>query len=215
MNEQLSKAKLEALQSQMNPHFIFNSLNAIDNLIQTNQKDKATTYLARFAKLIRNVLDSSKNDVVSFQKDFETLQLYLQLEQFRCSDKFTFQLEADEELLHSDYKVPPLVVQPFVENAIHHGLLNKQDGNKTLTVSATLENDFIKYTVYDSGVGRAKAQQLKKINKPEHQSYGINITRERIQLYNKNDQNNDIIITDLFENNEACGTKVEISVKIF
>ncbi len=215
MNEQLSKAKLEALQSQMNPHFIFNSLNAIDNLIQTNQKDKATTYLARFAKLIRNVLDSSKNDVVSFQKDFETLQLYLQLEQFRCSDKFTFQLEADEELLHSDYKVPPLVVQPFVENAVHHGLLNKQDGNKTLTVSATLENDFIKYTVYDSGVGRAKAQQLKKINKPEHQSYGINITRERIQLYNKNDQNNDIIITDLFENNEACGTKVEISVKIF
>ena len=215
MNEQLSKAKLEALQSQMNPHFIFNSLNAIDNLIQTNQKDKATTYLARFAKLIRNVLDSSKNDVVSFQKDFETLQLYLQLEQFRCSDKFTFQLEADEELLNSDYKVPPLVVQPFVENAIHHGLLNKQDGNKTLTVSATLENDFIKYTVYDSGVGRAKAQQLKKINKPEHQSYGINITRERIQLYNKNDQNNDIIITDLFENNEACGTKVEISVKIF
>ncbi|WP_462219028.1 histidine kinase, partial [Ferruginibacter sp.] len=215
MNEQLSKAKLEALQSQMNPHFIFNSLNAIDNLIQTNQKDKATTYLARFAKLIRNVLDSSKNDVVSFQKDFETLQLYLQLEQFRCSDKFTFQLEADEELLNSDYKVPPLVVQPFVENAIHHGLLNKQDGNKTLTVSATLENDFIKYTVYDSGVGRAKAQQLKKINKPEHQSYGINITRERIQLYNKNDQNNDIIIADLFENNEACGTKVEISVKIF
>ncbi len=215
MNEQLSKAKLEALQSQMNPHFIFNSLNAIDNLIQTNQKDKATTYLARFAKLIRNVLDSSKNDVVSFQKDYETLQLYLQMEQFRCSDKFTFQLHADDELLQSDYKVPPLIVQPFVENAIHHGLLNKQDGNKKLTVSATLENDFIKYFIEDNGVGRNKAQQLKEINKPEHQSYGINITKERIQLYNKNDQNNNVTITDLFENNEPCGTKVEISVKIF
>jgi ligand-binding sensor domain-containing protein/anti-sigma regulatory factor (Ser/Thr protein kinase) len=215
MNEQLSKAKLEALQSQMNPHFIFNSLNAIDNLIQTNQKDKATTYLARFAKLIRNVLDSSKNDVVSFQKDYETLQLYLQMEQFRCSNKFTFRLQADEELLQSDYKIPPLIVQPFVENAIHHGLLNKQDGNKTLTVSATLENDFIKYTVEDNGVGRSKAQLLKEINKPEHQSYGINITKERIHLYNKNDQNNDVTITDLFENNEPCGTKVEISVKVF
>ncbi|WP_462250269.1 two-component regulator propeller domain-containing protein, partial [Ferruginibacter sp.] len=215
MNEQLSKAKLEALQSQMNPHFIFNSLNAIDNLIQTNQKDKATTYLARFAKLIRNVLDSSKNDVVSFQKDFETLQLYLQLEQFRCSDKFSFKLQADEELLQSDYKVPPLIVQPFVENAIHHGLLNKQDGNKTLTVVATLENDFIKYIIEDNGVGREKAQELKEINKPEHQSYGIEITKERIELYNKSGADNNVIITDLFENNEPSGTKVEICLKVF
>ncbi len=215
MNEQLSKAKLEALQSQMNPHFIFNSLNAIDNLIQTNQKDKATTYLARFAKLIRNVLDSSKNDVVSFQKDFETLQLYLQMEQFRCSDKFSFQLQADEELLHSDYKVPPLIVQPFVENAIHHGLLNKQDGNKTLTVVATLENDFIKYIIEDNGVGRGKAQQLKEINKPEHQSYGINITTERIHLYNKSGEYNHVTITDLFIDNKPAGTKVEISLKVF
>jgi ligand-binding sensor domain-containing protein/putative methionine-R-sulfoxide reductase with GAF domain len=215
MNEQLLKAKLEALQSQMNPHFIFNSLNSIDNLIQTNQKDKATTYLARFAKLIRNVLDSSKNDVVSFQKDYETLELYLQMEQFRSNDKFTYTLKADYELLQSDYKVPPLIVQPFVENAIHHGLLNKQTGQRKLTISAAVENDCIKYTVCDNGVGRAKAQQLKEINKPEQQSYGINITKERIQLYNKKEENNDVIIADLFENNQPAGTRVEISIKIF
>jgi ligand-binding sensor domain-containing protein/putative methionine-R-sulfoxide reductase with GAF domain len=101
INEQLLKAKLEALQSQMNPHFIFNSLNSIDNLIQTNQKEKATTYLARFARLIRNVLDSSKNDVVAFQKDYETLELYLQMEQFRCSNKFSYELLAEDELLQS------------------------------------------------------------------------------------------------------------------
>ena len=215
INEQLLKAKLEALRSQMNPHFIFNSLNAIDNLIQTNQKEKATTYLARFAKLIRNVLDSSKNDVVAFQKDYESLQLYLQLEQFRCNNKFTYELVAEDELLQSDYKVPPLIVQPFVENAIHHGLLNKENGDKKLTVSVTLENDFIKYTVNDNGVGRTKAQQIKDINKPGHQSYGINITKERIHLYNQNGEPNEIDITDLFENNEPCGTRVEIKLKIF
>jgi two-component system LytT family sensor kinase len=214
MNEQLLKAKLEALRSQMNPHFIFNSLNAIDNLIQTNQKDKATTYLARFAKLIRNVLDSSKNDAIAFQKDYETLQLYLQLEQFRCSDKFTYDLFAEDELLHSDYKVPPLVVQPFVENAIHHGLLNKEQGNRKLTVTAMLENDCITYTVCDNGVGRKKAQELKAINKPEYISYGIDITTERIQLYNQDEKNNNVTITDLYENDTASGTKVEIRVKI-
>jgi ligand-binding sensor domain-containing protein/putative methionine-R-sulfoxide reductase with GAF domain/anti-sigma regulatory factor (Ser/Thr protein kinase) len=213
MNEQLSKAKLEALQSQMNPHFIFNSLNAIDNLIQTNQKDKATTYLARFAKLIRNVLDSSKNDTVSFQKDYETLKLYLQMEQFRSNDKFTYELVAEDELLHSDYKVLPLIVQPFVENAIHHGLLNKLNEERKLTVSAIVENDYIKYTVIDNGVGRAKAQELNELNKPGHQSYGIDITKERIQLYNQTGDNNNVTITDLFENDEPAGTKVEIRVK--
>jgi ligand-binding sensor domain-containing protein/putative methionine-R-sulfoxide reductase with GAF domain/anti-sigma regulatory factor (Ser/Thr protein kinase) len=215
MNEQLLKAKLEALQSQMNPHFIFNSLNSIDNLIQTNQKEKATTYLARFAKLIRNVLESSKNDLVAFQKDYETLELYLQMEQFRSNNKFTYELLAEEELLQSDYKVLPLIVQPFVENAIHHGLLNKQIGKRNLSISATLENDYIKYTIIDNGVGRAKAQQLKEMNKPEQQSYGIDITTERIQLYNQTNRNSDVIITDIFENNEPVGTRVELRIKIF
>jgi ligand-binding sensor domain-containing protein/putative methionine-R-sulfoxide reductase with GAF domain/anti-sigma regulatory factor (Ser/Thr protein kinase) len=215
INEQLSKTKLDALRSQMNPHFIFNSLNAIDNLIQTNQKEKATTYLARFAKLIRNVLDSSKNDVVAFQKDYETLELYLQMEQFRCNDKFTYEIKAEDELIYGDYKVLPLIVQPFVENAIHHGLLNKQDGERKLMVSAILKNDCITYTIIDNGVGREKAQQLKERNKPQHQSYGIDITKERIQLYNQDHNNDNVIITDMFENNEPSGTKVEIRIKIF
>jgi sensor histidine kinase YesM len=111
--------------------------------------------------------------------------------------------------------VLPLIVQPFVENAIHHGLLNKQNGSRKLLVTAALENDFIKYTITDNGVGRAKAQQLKEMNKPEQQSYGINITIERIQLYNQNNKNSDVIITDTFENNEPSGTKVELKIKIF
>lgn len=215
LKHKIAESEMLALRAQMNPHFIFNSLNAIDNLIQTNQKDKATTYLAKFAKLIRSVLDSSKNNVVSFQKDFESLQLYLQMEQFRCSNKFDYVLQADDELLQSDYKVPPLIIQPFVENAIHHGLLNKETGERKLMVAVTLENNHIRYIISDNGVGRIKAQQLKEINKPEHQSYGIPITFERVQLYNQNKKSTDIIITDIYENNEPAGTKVELLLMVF
>ena len=125
MNEQLSKAKLEALRSQMNPHFIFNCLNSIDNLIQMDEKEKATLYLSKFAKLIRSILENSAHNEVPCWKDIETLNLYLQLEELRWDKKFSYQLVIADEILNGDYKVPPLIIQPFVENAIHHGLLNK------------------------------------------------------------------------------------------
>ena len=204
-----------ALRSQMNPHFIFNSLNAIDNLIQTKQSDKATTYLARFSKLIRSVLESSKNNTVPFYKDFETLELFIQLEQFRCNNKFTYEMQADQELLDGDYKVPPLIIQPFVENAIHHGLLNRQEGERKLLVAAALEDNFIQYTVSDNGVGRIKAQEIKKVNKPEHQSYGIHITTERIHLHNQDAAiNGAVVITDLTDEGKPNGTEIKIKLKI-
>ena len=207
--------RLGALRAQMNPHFIFNCLNAIDNLIQTNQKEKATTYLARFAKLIRNVLDSSKNNTVPFQKDLESLGLYLQIEQFRSNNKFEYELNIDPELLYSDFKVPPLVVQPFVENAIHHGLLNKQAGERNLTVTVKLDNNYILYTVADNGVGRAKAGEIKELNNPGNRSYGIDITRERLHLHNQNGETGDLKITDLFDGHTPAGTKVDIRIKIY
>lgn len=211
----MAEAEMAALRSQMNPHFIFNCLNAIDNLIQTNQKEKATVYLSRFAKLIRNVLDSSKNNVVSFQKDLESLQLYLQMEQFRCSNRFDYTINAGNELLQGDYKVPPLILQPFVENAIHHGLLNKETDDRKLEVTAAIKDDTICYTITDNGIGRKEAAKLKEINKPEHRSYGIQITEERLRLYNQeNGAADDLIITDLYKDGEVSGTKVEIRLAI-
>ena len=214
LKHKIAETEMMALRAQMNPHFIFNCINAIDNLIQTDQKDKATTYLARFAKLIRVVLDSSKNNVVPFHKEFEALDLFLQLEQFRCSNKFQYELTADEELLQGDYKVPPLLVQPFIENAIHHGLMNKPGTDKKLFVKITVEGEEIKYAIRDNGVGRGKAQQIKDLNKPEHVSYGIQISTERIHLHNKSSREKDIMITDLFTNGEAAGTVVEVWVKL-
>ena len=207
--------EMQALRAQMNPHFIFNCLSAIDNLIQTNQPDKATTCLSRFAKLIRGVLESSKNNLVPFQKDFETLKLYLEMEQFRCNNKFSYQLEADAELLQSDYKVPPMIIQPFIENAIHHGLLNKAGGDRKLKVNAQLRDEHIIYSIGDNGIGRKKATILKETNKPNQQSYGIQITKERIQLHNRNGIETDLVITDLEKEGMPAGTEAIIRINCY
>jgi ligand-binding sensor domain-containing protein len=212
LKQKIAETEMQALRAQMNPHFIFNCVSAIDNLVQTNQKEKATIYLGRFARMIRTVLDSLRYDTVPFEKDFESLKIYLQMEQFRCSNKFDFELTATAELLEGDYGVPPLIVQPFVENAIQHGLLNKETGDRKLMVTAVLENGTIKYTITDNGVGRLKAGQLKEINKPEQESFGIAITAERIHLHNQNGKNG-VIIIDLKEGEQATGTKVEVYVR--
>ncbi|HKZ68361.1 MAG TPA: histidine kinase, partial [Chitinophagaceae bacterium] len=204
--------EMQALRSQMNPHFIFNCLNAIDNLIQTDQPDKATTYLARFARLIRGVLDSSKNNIVSFQKDFETLQLYLELEQFRCNNKFNYNLTADIRLMNGDYKVPPLIIQPFIENAIQHGLLNKQSTDRQLDIDIQLKDEQMIYVITDNGVGRKQAEMIRKSNRPEHQSYGIVITTERIRMHNKSGNENDLLIMDINNNGNEKGTRIEVKI---
>lgn len=207
--------EMQALRAQMNPHFIFNCLSAIDNLIQTRQADKATTYLSRFARLIRNVLDSSKNNLVPFQKDFETIKLYLELEQFRCNDKFRYHLFVADELLQGDYKVPPLIIQPFIENAIHHGLLNKLEGSREVTIQARLEVEDIVYHVTDNGIGRQKAAHLKMLNRPGHESYGIAITRERIQLHNRNQYSEGLLIRDLEEEGRCVGTEAVVRIQCY
>lgn len=204
--------EMQALRAQMNPHFIFNCLSAIDNLIQTRQSDKATCYLARFAKLIRAVLESSKNNLVPFQKDLETIQLYLEMEKFRCNDKFHYEINIEPVLLHGDFKVPPLIVQPFLENAIHHGLLNKKENDRQLHVKISLCDEFIVYSILDNGIGRKRAAEFKERNKPEEQSYGIAITRERIHLHNQNGIDDDLLIDDLEKEGAPSGTKAVIRI---
>lgn len=210
INDQLLKAKLEALRSQMNPHFIFNCINSIDALIQSNDKYYATVYLNKFAKLIRNVLDSSKKDTVTLSKDLETLQLYIELEKFRHENKFTAAIEADDELLQDDYKVPPLIVQPFVENAILHGLRYRKDNNGQLHIKVKRELNYIKYVIVDNGVGRNTDH--KKIQK-DKTSYGIDMSNERVRLFNKEEKAS-VEIIDLFETGKPAGTRVELSLKI-
>ena len=210
INDQLSKAKLEALRSQMNPHFIFNCINSIDALIQSNDKYYATVYLNKFAKLLRNILDSSKKDTVTLSKDLETLQLYIELEKFRHENKFTAAIEAEDELLQDDYKVPPLIVQPFVENAILHGLRYRKDNDGQLNIKVNRKLNYIQYIIVDNGVGRNSGN--KKVQK-DKVSYGIEMSNERVRLFN-NEEKASVEIIDLFETGKPTGTRVEVSLKI-
>ena len=212
INEKLSEARLEALRSQMNPHFIFNCLNSIDNLIQNNEKEKATQYLAKFARLIRAVLETSKNNTVPCWKDMETLKVYIELEALRLDNKFSYRINTSDDILNGDYKVPPLVIQPFVENAIHHGLLNKISADRQLSIEVTALGNSIHYIITDNGVGRAKAAGYKQLNKPAHMSMGMQITSERIHLFNQQSSGS-VKITDLYdENQQPCGTRVEVEL---
>lgn len=212
MKQKMAETEMIALRAQMNPHFIFNCLNSIDNLIQTNEKEKATTYLARFAKLIRAFLENSKSNAIPCWKDLEALKLYLELEALRWGKKISYTLNVAPEILQGDYKVPPMIIQPYVENAIHHGLLNKESGECNLFIEVRTEKNHIIYTIEDNGIGRKRAMEYKLLNKPGHQSMGLDITKERINLFNK-DNNGSVTITDLYnEHHEATGTRVNISI---
>lgn len=210
INEQLSSVKLEALRSQMNPHFIFNCINSIDALIQGNDKYHATIYLNKFARLLRSILSSSRQNTVTLSTDLETLRLYIELEQLRNENKFTAEINADELLLQDDFKVPPLIIQPFVENAILHGIRYREGNHGRLIVSVQQQGDYLRYIVEDNGVGRnAFNHTLQK----EKTSYGIDMSNDRVKLFN-NETTPSVQITDLYENDRPAGTRVEILLKI-
>lgn len=213
--QKIVETEMMALRSQMNPHFIFNSLNSIENFMMQNEKRLASSYLNKFARLIRMILDSSRSELIPLTKDLEALQLYVDLEQLRFNNKFCFKLDVDPVLLSGDYKVPALLIQPYVENAIVHGLAHSEKENLHVSVAVSLHDDYIRYTIQDNGVGRQLAQLYNQQNKPNHKSLGLAITEERINIFNQKQQaKGQVTISDLFDDNhQPSGTKVEIMIK--
>ena len=215
LQQKIVETEMQALRAQMNPHFIFNSLNSIENFIMQNEKRLASDYLNKFARLIRMILDSSRNEMVPLAMDMEALKLYIELEQLRFNHKFNYQSYVDPELLNGDYKVPSLLIQPYVENAIVHGIAHSDNSNLQLTVNATLEGDVIQYLIQDNGIGRKQAGEYNNRNKPGHQSVGLRITQDRILHFNQKQTTNDAIkITDLTDDHrQPTGTRVEVRIK--
>jgi hypothetical protein len=213
--QKIAETQMKALRAQMNPHFIFNSLNSIENFMMQNEKRLASDYLNKFSKLIRSILDSSRNELVPVAKDMEALQLYVDLEQLRFNNKFIYKTVIDPVLINGDYRIPSLLIQPYVENAIVHGLAHSEATGLSLTVTATLDGDTIKYTVQDNGIGRQKAAAYNMQNKPHHKSVGLAITKDRIVYFNGPKFTGEpVTITDLYgTENEPCGTKVDILIK--
>lgn len=205
-----TELELQSLRAQLNPHFIFNCINSIDAFIHSNDKYNATVYLNKFARLLRNILDSSKLNTVSFAKDMDTLKLYVELEELRHEKKFRTEFHIDETLLNNDYKVPALIIQPFVENAILHGLKNREDNDGLLQIDIRKTADKIEYSIRDNGIGR-KAAALIAQNKEA--SYGMQMSYDRIKLFNKEEKAS-VEITDLYKDTIAAGTAVQVLLNI-
>lgn len=178
----LQNAELTALKAQMNPHFIFNALNSIQHSIISNNTEDAYRFLSRFSKLIRNVLDSSSEQLIPLNTEIETLTLYLEIESKRFDKSFSFEIETNEVSEPNQLFIPPMILQPFIENAIWHGLMPK-DGEKKLSVSfSTLPDKSILCEINDNGIGRDQARVIAAKKGKNHSSKGIANIMDRVKL---------------------------------
>jgi uncharacterized membrane-anchored protein YhcB (DUF1043 family) len=215
LNRQINEHRLNAIQAQMNPHFIFNAINSIQHYILSNKTQAAYDYLAKFSKLIRLVLANSQHNAIRLTKEIEILELYIELEQQRFKHKFEYNIYIDKEIDLEEIKIPVMLIQPFVENAIWHGIMNLDQSVKgKLSIGFYLSGETLRIVVEDNGIGRKRAGELKTLK--SHESIGVEATEKRIALL-KSARNKEakILFTDLFDrNNIAAGTKVEIWIPI-
>lgn len=211
---EVSKAELKALRAQMNPHFVFNSLNSIQHYILNSKGDEAVKYLNKFAKLIRIILNNSEKPTVTINEDIEALKLYLELERMRFENKFDYAIEIDESI-DGDYdEIPPMLIQPYLENAILHGI-NPKEGNGHITILIKVVNQFIKISITDDGIGREKSKAIQSLQPAaRHKSLGMKITKDRVRILNSLHQSNlNVNIIDLYnEKNEPAGTQVDLFI---
>jgi LytS/YehU family sensor histidine kinase len=197
INQQLAEAQLSALQTQMNPHFIFNSLNSIKGMILDNEQLKASRYLSKFANLIRITLNQSREIFTTLYENIEYLESYLLMEKLRFDDSFTFRIMVDDDIDIEETLVPTLMIQPLAENAIWHGLMNKK-GKKRLTIRFSQEDNIMCCSIEDNGIGINQAEENKKLNPSSHQSVGLSNLRNRIKILNeKYDTHCSLDIVDL------------------
>ena len=213
--KKIAEVEMQALRAQMNPHFIFNSLNSINNFILKNEGEAASDFLTKFSRLVRKVLTNSKSKFVSLEDEFVALKLYIELEQLRFNYRFTYEINIDHYLDTNFVLIPPLLLQPYVENAIWHGLMHKDEGGM-ISINVTKNDDNLLFTVQDNGIGRVKSSAYKSKYGNENKSMGMSITADRIKIINEMyNLHANVIIDDLYdEENIAVGTKVTISVPI-
>jgi tetratricopeptide (TPR) repeat protein len=216
-NKALAEMEIKSLRAQMNPHFLFNSLNSIRNYIIKNESKLASEYLANFASLMRKILDASQQSSLSLEEEIEMIKLYMDLERMRFSNKFNFEVKVLNDLDTANLNIPTMAIQPFIENAIWHGLLPKEDHDGKLIIQFRLnelDQDEILCEVIDNGIGR-KASENAKSNLKRHQSKGIKITEMRLAQLSKNSESKHIEFVDLTApDGQSLGTKVIIHLPI-
>lgn len=217
IQRQFAALEQQALQAQINPHFIFNCLNSIQQYILTNDKEKANQFLTGFASLVRQTLDISEKRTVSLSEEIDYLSKYLQMEKMRFGDNFNYEIIVDKSISPEMINIPTLLFQPYVENSLRHGIRYKEHGTGLVTISFSLNNDILICCIKDNGIGRKKAAEYKSKQHIEYQSKGMKLTEKRIDLINKiNKSSIATEITDLTDNEgNGIGTEVKIKIPLY
>lgn len=215
LEQELQQSLLSSIKSQMNPHFLFNALNTIQSYIYTNDKENASQYLGKFSELTRMILDMSTKDMVPLSEEIRALTLYLELEQLRFDDKLKYELIVDNSLSTETTYIHSMLVQPYVENAIKHGLLHRKD-NWQLLLQFIKKETAIEITVDDNGIGRQKSSELNKLRMKKHQSFANNANQTRLEILNKGLKNSIAlsIIDKIDDRGQAAGTTVVLTIPL-
>ncbi|QXP60177.1 histidine kinase [Olleya sp. HaHaR_3_96] len=204
---------LKSLRSQMNPHFIFNALNSVNSFIATNDERTANKYLSDFSKLMRAVLENSEEDFIPLQKEIELIELYTKLEHFRFKDKFEYTIDVDKTIDIEAYQIPPMLLQPYIENAVWHGLRYKTDMGVLHISIIKKQKGVIAITIADNGIGRKKSKSLKTENQQKHNSKGLGNIKKRVSILNQMYKDKvDVLIDDNGTEGDV-GTKVVVTIK--
>jgi putative methionine-R-sulfoxide reductase with GAF domain len=216
MRQRAIETEMLALRAQMNPHFMFNSLNSINNFILKNDTDRASEYLTRFSQLMRMILDNSRQEWVLLENELKALQLYIELEAVRLKHIFSYQLTIEEDVNIATLQVPPMIIQPYIENAIWHGLLHRQEPGGMLKMHVSHNDDTLQILIEDNGIGRKESAQMKSKYHSHKKSHGMKITAERIEIINKiYPVHVSVNITDVVPGGSLSGTRVLIQIKRF
>lgn len=209
INQQITELRLKALRSQLNPHFLFNSLNAIQECVVMNQTDIATSYLAKFSKLMRSILENSDKQTITLAQEINLLKLYIDVESLRFSHTFSYEISSNTHIDPSLINIPPMLVQPYIENAIWHGLLPKKD-NRKLKIGFSSDDDNLLILIEDNGIGRKKTAHAQ--TEVEQQSMGMKLTQERIEVFGEKYQYQSQI--DIIDLTNPTGTRIHITVPL-
>jgi two-component sensor histidine kinase len=214
-NEQLFfKTSMKAIRAQMNPHFFYNALNTIQSFIYSEDKQNASTYLSKFSKLTRLVLEMSEKENITLTEELEAIRLYLDIEKVRFNDDFIYNINTPNTINSDTVLFPPMLIQPYVENAIKHGLLHKK-GEKQLKIDFNIEGGRMIVSIDDNGIGRKQSAEInaKKMNKPE--SFSTKANQERLDILSRNNNTSKVEILDKFDSTSgACGTKVVLNIQL-
>ena len=215
-DKELSDLKMTSLRSQMNPHFIFNSLNSIKRYIIDTEKENAVYYLNKFSKLIRKILATTAQKEITLADEMETLELYMNIENIRFNNEIEYSINIDKGLNLGTIKIPSLILQPFLENAIWHGLALKKENKKIAIDLKRHRKSHVKIEIVDNGIGRKRSEEIKQKKIHKRDSMGIKLTRERLSKFSEAHENDySLTFLDLIDENElATGTKVILKIPI-